>query len=68
MWVVIRLCTDDENVVNYWNSVDQELELNMDVLDDFFGEAQEVNSVNGKAISVVVCHEVIYDNAMIAVS
>ena len=42
VWVVIRLCTSDAKIVNYWNSIDQELELNMDILDDLFGEATQV--------------------------
>ncbi len=44
--VIIRLCTDDDSVVNYWNNVDDNLELQMDCLDDLFGENDEVRSKN----------------------
>jgi hypothetical protein len=46
VWLVVRLCTDEEDVVNYWNSVDEQIETEMDVLDDFMGESQEVYSQN----------------------
>jgi hypothetical protein len=43
VWVVIRLCTDEDKMVDYWNSVDGEIELNMDIIDDPLGEAKEIH-------------------------
>ena len=40
--VVIRLCTDEDKIVEYWNGIDEKLEVDIDVLDDIYSEAKEV--------------------------
>jgi hypothetical protein len=43
VWIVIRLCTDEDKMVDYWNNIDSVIELNMDVIDDPLGEAKEIH-------------------------
>ena len=40
------MCTRDPEVVNFWNNLDKQIELEMDVLDDFEGECKEVFKFN----------------------
>lgn len=34
---MVRLCTDEDRIVEYWNNIDAQLEVDMDVLDDLSG-------------------------------
>ena len=40
------LMHNHENVVNYWNSIDEKLELEMDVLDDLLSEGEIFFSIS----------------------
>jgi len=46
VWITIRLCTDEDAIVEFYNNIDSQLELSVEVLDDFIGEAKEVHDTN----------------------
>lgn len=46
IWLVIRLCTDDDEVVEFYNNLDNQLELSMEVIDFFNDEAKEMFDTN----------------------
>eukprot|EP01043_Picozoa_sp_COSAG02_P037306 COSAG02_NODE_2789_length_8024_cov_8.486183_3_plen_411_part_00 len=46
IYLVIRLTTDDDSTIEYYNSIDSEIEVNMEVLDDIEAEAQEIQQVS----------------------
>jgi hypothetical protein len=32
IWIVVRLCTDNDKTVQFWNGLDQDLEVPLEVL------------------------------------
>ena len=43
VFILLRLCTDNEDILDYYNTLDRQFtHLKYDVLDDYFGEALEV--------------------------
>eukprot|EP00980_Cylindrotheca_fusiformis_P012747 scaffold3118_cov64-Cylindrotheca_fusiformis.AAC.5 len=65
IWLVIRLCTDDKEVVDFYNGLDKILELNLEVLDDFIDEAKEIHRYNkwlNYSIPIHRCREIGYQN------
>jgi hypothetical protein len=67
VWIVIRLCTDDDDVVNFYNELDEQLELSIECLDDFTAEAKEVYGKNkwlNYALPLHRCREMGYHNRL----
>jgi hypothetical protein len=67
VWVVIRLCTDEAPVVEYYNNLDRQLEFSIEVLDDFMEEAKEVYENNkwlNYALPLHRCREMGYHHRL----
>ena len=44
--IIVALCTDEVKIVNYWNNIEQQIEIEIDVLNDLTSEAVEVDKLN----------------------
>lgn len=67
IWLVIRLCTDETEVTDFYNKLDGMLELSLEVLDDFLGESQEVQRCNpwlNYALPIHRCRELGYHDRL----
>lgn len=42
MHLVVRLCTNDDSIAEYYNAIDEETELELEVIDDMESEAREI--------------------------
>ena len=65
IWLVIRLCTDEVKVTNFYNKLDSIINLPLEVLDDFMSEAREVNRHNkwlNYSLPMHRCRELGYHN------
>merc|ERR1711894_342355 len=57
--LVIRLCTDDDSTVAFYNTIDEEMELPLDILDDIVGEAKEIEQAgNGWFTYTPLLHKI----------
>lgn len=46
IWIIIRLCTDNIKIISYYRNLDIDLELYIDVLDDYVNEAKRISNIN----------------------
>ena len=59
VFIVVRLTTDDDEIVGYYNQLDEELELNLEVLDDLESEAKEIRDAgNGWLVYSPLLHTI----------
>lgn len=67
VWVVIRLCTNEKKVTEFYNQIDEVLEFNLEVLDDYLDEAKEVYRYNkwlNYALPMHRCRELGYHDRL----
>lgn len=64
---MIRLCTNEKKVTEFYNQIDEVLEFNLEVLDDYLDEAKEVHKHNkwlNYALPMHRCRELGYHDRL----
>lgn len=46
IYVIVRLCTDDDEAMHFWKTLDLDLDMTVEVLDDFEEEAESAYTMN----------------------
>jgi hypothetical protein len=54
--ITIRLCTNEADVVDFYNDLDRDVEMPLDIIDDFHGEAIEVGRYNPWVVYTPTMH------------
>lgn len=44
--IVLRLCTNEQKIVDYWNEIDKTFDLKLDIIDDYISEARQIQDLN----------------------
>jgi len=68
VWMVIRLCTSEEAVIQFYQNLDEQLECNIEVLDDYLDEAKEIYQHNPwitYGLSLHRCREMGFHNRLL---
>lgn len=68
VWIIFRLSTNDKSVLDYYNSLDTEVECPVDVIDDFVNESKQVkkhNSWINYCLPLQRCRELGYNHRVL---
>mmetsp|Transcript_19413 Transcript_19413/g.58478 ORF Transcript_19413/g.58478 Transcript_19413/m.58478 type:complete len:232 (+) Transcript_19413:929-1624(+) len=56
--ITIRMCSDDPDVVGFYGDIDKDVEMPLDILDDFAGEARKVGKYNPWLVYTPLLHTI----------
>lgn len=44
--MIIRLCAADDAIQDYWDNIDSQLEIKMDIISDYLAEGRQIQAAN----------------------